>query len=212
MRVICRLKRNELTSSPHAQLCSNFTQHTFLNWLRCTSLGGSEHELSQTRSDIYQAGVDTIFSADILRQAQGQPDALIEDAFRRGMNSCRDAVLSCMPAILLSYIQITQKYRNTLFSQGSSRGSSVSAEQARKAGMKFFSLCMSVINDVVASHDTWKTTAALLEVVDSQRLMGADDEDATKALKGVAENACRLLASSTTGSCIDTRTLGCLLT
>lgn len=207
-----RLKRNELISSPHPQLYSNFTQHTFLNWLKCTSLDGSEHELSHIRSDIYQAGIDTIFGVDILRQAQGHPDAIIEDAFRKGMSSCQDAVLSCMPAILLSYIQITQKYRNTLFSQGSSRGSSVSAEQARKAGMKFFSLCMSVINDVVASHSTWKTTAALLAVVDSQRLMGADDEDAANTLKGVAENACRLLASSTTGSCIDMRTLYYLLT
>lgn len=108
-------------------------------------------------------------------------------------------MLQCIPRIFQSYIDIAQKHRNILFTQGSSRGTVSPAEQARTAGMKFFASCMQVVRSLPTSGDTWQTSAALLEIVDSHSLLGPGDEAAGETLRVLAELACEVLESQLTG-------------
>ncbi|KAI0343910.1 hypothetical protein BDW22DRAFT_1473650 [Trametopsis cervina] len=189
--VVASYRSSSANSSAKKKLLSQFVQNIFLDWLRCTSMD----ELSATRREIYQAGIDTLFNIDMLRHAQGRPDDSIEAALRGAIESIPDIVLMCIPRIFQSYIQVTQKHRNTLFSQGSSRGSVASTDQARTAGMKFFASCQSVIGCAQEHDGAWRTTVALLDFVDAQRLVGHNDEAATDTLRAVAESACELLGA-----------------
>ncbi|KAI0690683.1 Urb2/Npa2 family-domain-containing protein [Cytidiella melzeri] len=191
--------RSSLSNSvAKRKLYAKFIQTTFHDWIECTSSDDLAQSFPQSHAELYQAGIDTLFSLDVLRQAQGQADDTIENTLKDAISSSPSAILSCVPRIFQSYVHVTQKHRNTLFSQGSSRGSVTSAEQARKAGMKFFASCIAVINSIPANDSTWRTTAALLEFVDLQRLLGLNDEAATHTLRGVVELACDLLASHIT--------------
>ncbi|KAI0085622.1 Urb2/Npa2 family-domain-containing protein [Irpex rosettiformis] len=178
------------------KLYPHFIQSTFQSWLQCTSTDSTIPPFLE----IYQAGIDTIFSVDVLRQAQGLPDDTIEDSLRKAKDCHSNAVLACIPRIFQAYIDIAQKHRNTLFTQGSSRGTITPAEQARQAGMKFFASCTRVIRCLPTSGDTWRTTAALVEIVDAQRLLGLTDEAGIESLKAVAELAYEALTSHDTGS------------
>lgn len=177
------------------QLFTQFCQHVSGNWLHAIIAEPEDISISNTLADIYQTGIDTIFNVDVLRQAQGYPEKNTEDILHKAADSSSDAVILCLPQIFQSFVGTLQKHRNTLFIQGSSRGSGTSLEQARVVSMGFFATCSSILDTVRNRDCAWQAKVLLLEVVESQRLTGFSDESGTEALKDVAEKAYGILAS-----------------
>lgn len=157
-----------------------------------------ESGLSTIRTDIYQAGIDTLFNVDTLRQVQ---EYSLSEVLRNAAKTCPDAALSCLPRIFQSFLEVINKHRNTLFSQGSNRGPGASLEQARTAGLRFFASCNSVLDDVPDTEHVWRTRAVLLGTVEERQLLGSNDDAGTGFLSAIAEKAYELLVSPTIGTC-----------
>ena len=113
----------------------------------------------------------------------------MEDGLLKAAITHPHAVLSCLPRIFESYLEVTSKHRNTLYSQSSSRGAGATLEQARAEGLKFFASCSTVLDHMEANERTWRIRTVLLDKVELWSLLRSNGDASTGSLTTIAEQA-----------------------
>ncbi|GBE78138.1 hypothetical protein SCP_0110210 [Sparassis crispa] len=167
------------------KLYPTFVQNHLVHWLTCIQLQGNETTKQQVlASEIYSAGVDTLFSLEVLRQAGDQHfDAALKEEFTKGMANTPETVLTSFPRLFMSFMQSIKKHKSALFGHGSNQVPGDITKQVQGAGMAFFASCDNLLTEGKESEQLWLTRIALLAVVDSENLYNVRDEHAVQLLK-----------------------------
>ncbi|KAF9451771.1 hypothetical protein P691DRAFT_698549 [Macrolepiota fuliginosa MF-IS2] len=188
-----------------------FLQTFFPAWLRVVSQSDLPHteilpEYSRLRHDIYEAGTDTLFNLDILRQLSDsrptdQSTALF-DHLRTARSSPSQApnVLIVIPRLFLSYAQMVKRYRSAVFNQSSNAGGAALNDEVNAASMRFFANCevgvSGVGKDAAKEVGVWEARLGLLETVLDEKLFNVQQEDAVVVLNKIIEDGVSISSSS----------------
>ncbi|KAH9937475.1 Urb2/Npa2 family-domain-containing protein [Fomitopsis serialis] len=189
------------------KLYTTFLQTHFLHWLRCIQHGTRLLDVQHaTICDIYSAGIETLFSVDILRNVEDHKcDAALKDAISKCLPSSAKVVLRALPLLFASFVPTLKKNRNTLFSQGSNNAAGHASTQVQLAGLAFYALCENILSAAPSPDSplTWDARVSLLEIVDSESLYNASDANSTEVLRSSGGMAVRTLTYSEDASLID---------
>ena len=170
------------------QFYNLFLQSVFPCWLRVlsqslplsTNFPPEEGKVGSLYEDIYNAGRDTLFNLDTLRQlCEDRPTDQSTALFNCLQKACSSssesqAVLSIMPKIFLSYVQAVKRHRGTVFSQTSKAIGAGLNDGVNTASMRFLVNCEVVIASVGESGEirteVWDARLRLLESVFEEKL------------------------------------------
>ncbi|PPR01182.1 hypothetical protein CVT24_006058 [Panaeolus cyanescens] len=195
-RLIAVSYKNSLqNSSNKKKLYSSFLSLYLLPWLSFVNT-------HQTTTDadylaVLDAGTDTIFNLDILRQnLDTTSDSALIAQLVASTENHPQMVLGTLAFIFQNYIASIKKHRGALFSQGSQHTPGATLEELREAGMRFFKSCIGLLDGVEDSPRVWSNKAALLETVDRENLFSHRHQDARIALNSLQENALAALGNS----------------
>lgn len=176
-----------------------FLQSVFPCWLRVLSQSlplssnfpPEEGKVGSLYEDIYNAGRDTLFNLDTLRQlCEDRPTDQSTALFNCLQKACSSssefqAVLSIMPKIFLSFVQAVKRHRGTVFSQTSKAIGAGLNDEVNTASMRFLVNCEVVIASVGESGEmrteVWDARLRLLESVFEEKLFNTQ-QDAFEAL------------------------------
>ncbi|TFK90203.1 hypothetical protein K466DRAFT_574360 [Polyporus arcularius HHB13444] len=184
-------------SAAKKKLYTIFLKRYLLWWLHLASWKPkSEAQLPSLVADIYDAGIETMFGLDIIRQAADHKlDTGLAEALEAASKEHSAVVLRCLPRLFESYVQSLKRHKGALFSQGSNQASGYLTEQVQRASMAFYATC-----DGLARSGTddvsWQTRVSLLEVVEKENLLSTKDEEAKALLRGDGDLAVEALAAA----------------
>ncbi|KAI0824124.1 Urb2/Npa2 family-domain-containing protein [Trametes gibbosa] len=191
------------SGSKRKQLYALFLKHLEC-WLQVTtwSTEGSSAQLSLA-SDIYDAGIETVFGLDVLKQVTDQKhESALADSLERTLKTCPETVLRPLPRLFASYVRAVKRHKSALFGQGSSQAPGHIAEQLQVAGMAFYGSCAALAR--VGDDDvSWRCRVALLEVVESENLLNIKDEQAKTLLRQDGDMAVDSLTTASDARCSD---------
>ena len=104
-----------------SQLYAIFLKRHLPWWLHIASCKPkNQGQLPSLVADIYDAGIETMFGLDIIRQAADvKLDTSLREALEAALNEHFAVVLRCLPRLFESYVQAVKRYKGALFSQGS---------------------------------------------------------------------------------------------
>lgn len=174
------------------QICNLFLQQHLLLWLErvaCTAAG------QQLQDSLYNAGVETFFSLDVLRQSHDSKSGnAILSALQNVGESSKNVVIASLPRLFSSFLQAIKKYRTTLFGQGSNQLPGAGTNELNAAGMHFFIRCQSLLGDDQSSLDAWMTRNALLDIVRENNLLNRSLPDVELAINQIGDLAIEALA------------------
>ena len=179
------------------QLFSVFTQQHLQSWILCVNSGDSSSALAP--EDVYEAGVETIFNVDILRQTQDRDDTVLSEPLSKAVASDYVPLCQILPRLLGTYIQVVRKHRAALFGQSSHQATGSSADQARIASLRFMATCDSISGKTSDVNVRWQTRVRLLQIVDAEGLYGATNDPVMEILRQSNEDAIHLLAEAIRG-------------
>ena len=171
--------------------------HHFLPWLQCISSTDRDAPLY---SSVYDAGVETLFNADALRQAQDRDDSPYSEYLSNAMAADAASLCHCLPRLFEAFIRATKRHRAAVFGQSSHQAPGSSADQARLAALKFLALCDTLLGDAPTAEIRWHTLGELLRIADAEGLYGANNGPATEVLRRCGEDAVTLLADAIRGN------------
>lgn len=148
--------------------------------------------------DISVTGVETIFNLDILRQSQSPLpffEALVEAEKTQELTRY---TLSALPRLFSSAINALKKHRTALFGQGSNQSvSGASMEELRVASAKVLASCCVIIDEAGdLGLEAWSARAALLRIIETERLLNAKQHEAQEVLGRNRDLAIATLAFS----------------
>ncbi|KAI9066632.1 hypothetical protein FKP32DRAFT_1589329 [Trametes sanguinea] len=183
--------------SKRKQLYTQFLQKYLQSWLQVTTRSCEGQDAQpQLVSDIYDAGIDTLFGLDLLKPAADQKhDSALADAFEHILQVSSDIVLRPLPRLFASYVQTIKRHKGALFGQGSNQASGQAADQLQAIAMGFYALCGTLAR-AVTDDVSWRCRVALLEVVEKENLFNAKDNDAKALLRQDGEVATETLSSA----------------
>ncbi len=179
------------------QLYSNFKEHHLSAWL--TAIVSEPGPAPSTRSlsqALYDAGIETIFNAEVLRIEDGN---FVDTALTQLTSEIPDTVLHSLPCLFTSYVQNTRRHRSALYGQGSNQQHGASLQHARRAAISFFASCDSLLGRANSSELGWKTRLALLRAVAAENLHIVNDENTNTVLRGTGEHAVEAIVSAIRG-------------
>ncbi|RPD63168.1 hypothetical protein L227DRAFT_573006 [Lentinus tigrinus ALCF2SS1-6] len=184
-------------SSAKRKLYAIFLRQYLPWWLHLASCKPkSEVQLPSFEDDIYNAGIETMFGLDIIRQAADlKLDTSLLEALEAASREHREVVLRCLPHIFESYVQNLKRYKGALFSQGSNQASGYLSEQVQRASMTFYASCDALARSG-ADDASWQCRVSLLDVVERENLLSTKDEEAKTLLRGDGDLAIEALATT----------------
>lgn len=179
-----------------SQLRASFLADHLQRWIELAAVP-SLGEFQEVISHIFSAGSETLFHAEALRNLRDEkPDTSLFEALGKLLSTSSDSVLAILPRLLLSFIQASRKHRATIATQAHAEASSDASEHARKASMDFFLSCYSCVAQAGNDKNVWRARAALLEIVDLERLFSFQDRDGEAVLTGTSDLAYKCLEPS----------------
>ncbi|EKM60878.1 uncharacterized protein PHACADRAFT_133752 [Phanerochaete carnosa HHB-10118-sp] len=146
-------------------------------------------------SDVYEAGVETMFNVDVLRQAQDRDDYPYVEFLSSAITASPVAACHGLPRLFKAFIQVTRRHKAAIFGQSSHQAPGASADQARQASLKFFAMCDSLLSPVNEDEIRWETKTKLLRIMNSEGLYGANNESIDKVLSRIGEETIAGLAN-----------------
>lgn len=156
-------------------------------WIQSLALNGIQDE-KLLKNAVLEAGVDTLFNLEILRQSQdskaGNP--LIEQ-LRTLVQADRNSVFRIIHDLFAYYISATKKNRGALFSQGSQSQPGAALEQFHEAGLRFFMALFSLVDNAHQDQRTWGTRLALLNTIDTENLFDRTQIEAQTTFNEILE-------------------------
>ncbi|KAJ7597284.1 Urb2/Npa2 family-domain-containing protein [Mycena floridula] len=148
------------------KIYQSFSESPLSDWLLCLTIKPTSKPVEDALQNIYMAGVDTLFSLDVLRSPDTDQD-LIQSLSKIDPG----VVLVTLPRLFSSFIQSVKKHRAAIFSQGSSIQSSESSLTAFHAmGMRFFASCAPLLENDRFPVETWTARTNLLALVHQENL------------------------------------------
>ncbi|KII93436.1 hypothetical protein PLICRDRAFT_35642 [Plicaturopsis crispa FD-325 SS-3] len=196
--LIVRSFRTSLSNSANKKkLYSIFMKNHLSAWITCAQT----HDASPYDflwEDISVTGVETIFNLDILRQSQSPLpffEALVEAEKTQELTRY---TLSALPRLFSSAINALKKHRTALFGQGSNQSvSGASMEELRVASAKVLASCCVIIDEAGdLGLEAWSARAALLRIIETERLLNAKQHEAQEVLGRNRDLAIATLAFS----------------
>ena len=151
-------------------------------------------------ADVYDAGVETMFNVDALRQAQDRDHSPYYECLSSAMSLDPTRLCQSLPRLFEAFIHTTKRHRAAVFGQSSHQAPGSSADQARIAALKFFVMCDSLLSAVPSAALRWETLARLLRILDSEGLYGANNGPAAEVLRRCGEDAVTLLGGAVRGT------------
>ena len=193
-----------------SQLYAIFLKRHLPWWLHIASCKPkNQGQLPSLVADIYDAGIETMFGLDIIRQAADvKLDTSLREALEAALNEHFAVVLRCLPRLFESYVQAVKRYKGALFSQGSNQVAGYLIEQVQRASMAFYGSC-DVLARSSADDASWRCRVSLLDVVEKENLLHGKDEEAKALLRGDGDLASQALVATRDGSYLQLSILVC---
>lgn len=187
--------------SPASQLYALFLKRYLPYWLRLVAWScGRGDTLPSLISDIYDAGIETMFGLDIIKQAVDlKQDTILSEALEVASAESSEVLLRCLPRLFESYVQSVKRYKGSLFSQGSNQAPGQFTEQVQRTAMVFYASCNALAR-IEGDTSSWTCRVALLDVVEKENLLNGNDEGAKALLREDRNLALEGLASTWDGS------------
>jgi hypothetical protein len=184
-----------LIDSLSLQLYLTFLHSHLQAWIECVSIqpksSGVYHSLLE---GVYSAGVESIFSLDILRQDRTfKSENHLFDILEKLTQVSPLMVSSILPRIFASFVQCIRRYRSVLYNHGQVSGN---AEELRMDAMNFFASCHDLLGKSGACDDIWSARLALLSIVEKENLFSSMQPEVGQSLKQVGELATSALGTS----------------
>ncbi|KAI0768505.1 Urb2/Npa2 family-domain-containing protein [Trametes elegans] len=183
--------------SKRKQLHTLFLQKHLHSWLQVAMRSGEgERGHPQLASDIYDAGIDTVYGLEVLKPAVDQKhDPALADALERTRKDDPSSVLRPLPRLFSSYVHAMRRHKGALFGQGSSQAPGQVADQVQSAAMAFYGVCDALAR--AGEGDAyWRCRVALLEVVERENLFNPKDDDVKALLRQDGDLAVEALANA----------------
>ncbi|KAI0374393.1 hypothetical protein BV20DRAFT_977085 [Pilatotrama ljubarskyi] len=185
------------SASKRKQIYTLFLQKHLESWLQATtrySEGEAVH--SPLASDIYDAGIETIFGLDILKPSADQKhESALADALERTLKVSPEIVLRPLPRLFASYVHTLKRHKGALFGQGSSQAPGQTADQLQVAAMAFYAACCA-LTQAGADDLSWSCRVALLGVVEREHLVNPKDDNAKARLRRDGDMAVEALTAA----------------
>lgn len=161
-------------------------QSHLCNWLHAIAKDFGIHESLKT--GIVEAGIDSIFNLDILRQDRNAESALLQ--YLRTLNKTHGIlIIETLPQIYLHYIHSLKKHRGALFGQGSQHSGATALDELYNSGVRFFISCESMLRDHPQTSRVWETRIALLQIVYQENLFHRKQADTQVVLNQLLETS-----------------------
>ncbi|KAF7794109.1 hypothetical protein EIP86_005239 [Pleurotus ostreatoroseus] len=160
------------------------------------SYTSSAANTANKKKAVYDAGIETIFNAEVLRIEESN---FVDAALTQLTGEIPDVVLQCLPRLFTSYSQNTRRHRSALYGQGSNQQHGASLQHARRAAISCFASCDNLLGRTNASELAWSTRLALLRAVVAENLYIVNDETATNVLRTTGENAVEAIVMAIRG-------------
>ncbi|PFH50737.1 hypothetical protein AMATHDRAFT_144471 [Amanita thiersii Skay4041] len=173
-------------SSNKRKLYNLFVQHHLQHWIKCAIAG----EPTPVLDDVYNTGIETLFSFDVLRHLHDQKlenDLFI--AFHKINRVERDALFAVLPRIFSSFLQVINRHRTSLFTHTSNASSSTTVNEVHTSAMRFFIASRSLLDSATAPIEAWTAMNGLLDIVKEENLFNRSYPDAVSALNQVIDLA-----------------------
>ena len=156
------------------------------SWFQTLSAPWASHDDS-FKTAILDAGVETLFNLDILRQSyDSKSENLLVESLEKMSSTDGDLVLQNLPNIIAQYISANKKHRGALFSQGSQTQPGASLDEFRETGMHFFTLLMGLVNSKQDCR-AWQTRALLLRIVEQENMFSSKQLDSQMMFNQILE-------------------------
>ena len=154
------------------------------SWFRALSVQGDD----SFKTDILDAGVETLFNLDILRQSyDSKSENLLVESLEKIFSTDGDLVMQSLPNILAQYISAIKRHRGALFSQSSQTQPGASLDELHETGLRFFTLILGLVNDSRQDCRAWQTRAFLLQIVEGENLFNRKQLDAQMTFNRILE-------------------------
>ncbi|KAJ7102157.1 Urb2/Npa2 family-domain-containing protein [Mycena belliarum] len=168
----------------------------------------SDHAPSALQESVYNAGIETMFNVDTLRQVHNE-----DHPFFLALQSITgELVQPMLPRIFSSFVQNTKKYRNALFAQGSGHTPAAVTKQVHEASFSFFDSCEVLFSAADLTPLMWEARLGLLTVVEEEHLFNSNQLEEQTSLKAAVPLILSVLKSEAAGNCTEqaASSLACL--
>ena len=172
-------------------------QSHLYNWLHAAAKDFGVHE--SLKNGIVDAGIDTIFNLDILRQSQDTESALLQN-LRTLNKSHGEIVMETLPQIYGHYIRSLKKHRGALFGQGPLHSEGIASDEFHGAGVRFFVACEGMLRDHDQTSRVWAIRISLLQIVNQENLLHGKQPDTQAVLNQLLETSLTALDDSWKGT------------
>lgn len=181
------------------QILQTFLQSHLYNWLHAVAKDFGIHE--SLKDSIVDAGIDTIFNLDILRQSQdGNTESSLLQNLRTLNKSHGEIVMESLPQIYGHYIHSLKKHRGALFGQGPLHSEGPVFDELHGAGMRFFVACEGMLRDHDQTSRVWAIRITLLQIVNQENPFHRNQPDTQVVLNQLLETSLRALDDSWKGT------------
>ena len=171
-----------------SQILQTFLQSHLYNWLHAVAKDFGIHE--SLKDGIVNAGFDTIFNLDILRQSQdGNTESALLQNLRTLNKSHGEIVMKTLPQIYRHYIHFLKKHRGVLFGQGPLHSEGTAYDELHGAGVQFFIACEGMLQDHGQTSRVWATRITLLQIVNQENLFHRNRPDTQVVLSQLLETS-----------------------
>ena len=153
------------------------------------------------KNGIVEAGIDTIFNLDILRQSQDRnaESPLLQNLRILNKNQGQ-LVMESLPQIYNHYIHSLKKHRGILFGSGSQYYGGIALDELNSAGVRFFMSCDGMLRVHDQTSPVWATRIALLQIVNQENLFHRKQPDTQVVLDQLLQTSLTTLNDSWQGT------------
>jgi hypothetical protein len=181
------------------QIFQKFLQSHLFNWLHAVAKDFGIHE--SLKDGIVDAGIDTLFNLDVLRQSQdGNTESALLQNLRTLNKSHGEIVIESLPQIYGHYIHSLKKHRGALFGQGPLHSEGTASDEFLSAGVRFFVACEGILRDQDQTSRVWAIRISLLQIVNQENLFHRNQPDTQVALNQLIETSLTALDDSWEGT------------
>lgn len=146
-------------------------------WVACLVQEPIENRAGKLEEHIYEAGVETLFSLETLRDKQLVSTLQGHPAFsEHNLPSYR-----ILPRLFSAYVKAIRRHRSALFGGGSATDATDKESQCRITSLAFLDACRHILASRGGDIDaigTWRVASELLETVDRENLYRTSDDSA----------------------------------
>ena len=184
-----------ITDMIFCQTLQTFLQSHLYNWLHAVAKDFGIYE--SLKGGIVDAGIDTIFNLDILRQSQdGDTGSALLQNLQTLNKSHSEIVMESLPQIYAHYIHSLKKHRGALFGQGPLHSERKALDELHGAGVRFFVSCEGMLRDHDQTSRVWATRITLLQIVNQENLFHRNRPDTQIVLNQLLETSLTALNDS----------------